>query len=249
MAAEAIFHDPCPVSAAGAELGHFFQNVGEGVEEEAQARSEGIHRHAAVHAGLHVGDAVGDGEGHLLGRRGTGFTDMIAADADGVPFGNVLVAVFDEVHREPHAGFGGIDVLAAADDFLQNVVLDRAAHLVEGHPLFLGDGQVHGQQHRGRGVDGHRGGDFVEGDLVEQAPACRPLNRWPRPPCPLHPWTGGGRCRNRPGWGDRRPRSSPSGPVPTGSGSARCFPWRCRIRRTGAWSRSGRGTWWAAHRG
>jgi len=34
------------------------------------------------------------------------------------------------------------------DVLLEDVVLDRAADLVEGHPLFFGDRQVHGEDHR-----------------------------------------------------------------------------------------------------
>ena len=93
---------------------------------------------------------------------------MVAADADGVPARHFLLAELDQVNGQAHGGLGGIDVLPAADDLLEHVVLDGAAHLVPGDALLLGQGQVHTQQYRGRGVDGHAGGNFVQGDLVKQ---------------------------------------------------------------------------------
>ena len=61
-----------------------------GVEKEGQPGADDIHAQPGLPGRFHVGDAVGQGEGHLLNGRGAGLPDMIAADADGVPLGDLL---------------------------------------------------------------------------------------------------------------------------------------------------------------
>jgi len=46
--------------------------------------------------------------------------------------------------------------------------LHRAADLVPRYALLFGQGQIHAQKNRCRGVDGHGGGDLVKGDTIEQ---------------------------------------------------------------------------------
>jgi hypothetical protein len=61
-----------------------------------------------------------------------------------------------------------IDVGAARHVLLEDVVLNGAHDFLRGDALLLGDGDVHGEENRGGGVDRHGGGDFVEGNLVEE---------------------------------------------------------------------------------
>ena len=63
----------------------------------------------------------------------------------------------------------GIDVGAARDVLLEDVVLDGAGELVDVGAVRVGDGDVEREQDAGGRVDGHRGGDVVEGDAVEEA--------------------------------------------------------------------------------
>ena len=66
------------------------------------------------------------------------------------------------------AGRSGIDVGAARDVFLENVVLHRAGKPREIRALLLGHRDVESQQDRGGRVDGHRSGDAFERNAVEQ---------------------------------------------------------------------------------
>jgi hypothetical protein len=61
-----------------------------------------------------------------------------------------------------------IDVSAACDVLLQNVVLDRAPDFVERNVLLPRDREVEREQDRGRRVNGHRRRDFVERNAGEQ---------------------------------------------------------------------------------
>ena len=79
-----------------------------------------------------------------------GFTDVIAGDRDRVPLRHVLRAVLEDVGDDPHARPWRIDVRAAGDVLLQQIVLDRAADLAGGNALLLGDQLVHQQQDRRR---------------------------------------------------------------------------------------------------
>ena len=64
-------------------------------------------------------------------------------------------------------GFGGIDVRAAGDVLLEDVVLDGAAELFGETPCSFRRRRTCQQDGSG-GVDGHGGGDVVQRDAVEQ---------------------------------------------------------------------------------
>ena len=121
-----------------------------------------------VDGGLHVGDGVGEGERDLLHRRRARLADVIAADRNRVPLRHLALAeredVGDDAQRRPRR----IDVGAARDVLLQDVVLDGAGELRGRHALPLADGHVERQQDDGGGVDGHRRRHAVERDAVEQ---------------------------------------------------------------------------------
>src|SRR6266851_5332380 len=76
--------------------------------------------------GLDVGDAVCEGEGDFLDGGGAGFADVITGDGDGVPLGKMVAAPGENVGDDAHGGAHGIDVGAASDVFLQDVVLNGA---------------------------------------------------------------------------------------------------------------------------
>ena len=73
--------------------------------------------------------AVGQREGELLGRGGTGFANVIAADGNRVPLRRVLRAELDQIDHEPHGGFGRKHDFILRVKLLEDVVLDRAAQI------------------------------------------------------------------------------------------------------------------------
>ncbi len=165
---ETLAHDPGPQAPRGAELGDFFQQVVVRVEEERQLRGEVVHIQTGFQRGFHVGDAVGERESHFLHGGRAGLADVVARDGDGVPVGDFFGTIREYVRDQTHGRRGREDIGAAGNVFLQDVVLDGAAQLRHVRALAFGDGDVHGQQYGRRGVDGHRGGNFVERNLVKE---------------------------------------------------------------------------------
>ena len=124
---------------------------------------------AGVESGLDVGDAVGEREGDFLDGGRAGFADVIAGDGDGIPLGEIVAAPGENVGDDAHGGTDGINVGAASDVFLENVVLHGAGKFCEIGALFFGDGDVEAEEDGGGGVDGHGGGDFFERDIIEES--------------------------------------------------------------------------------
>src|SRR5208283_3642761 len=108
------------------------------------------------------------GEGEFLDGGGACFADVVAADGDDIEFGCVLHAELEGVDHQAHGGFGRVDVFLLRDVFLEDVVLQRAGDFLPVGALLFGDGEVHGPNDGGGGVDGHAGGDIGERDLIEE---------------------------------------------------------------------------------
>ena len=77
------------------------------------------------------------------------------------------------------------------------------------YALAPGDSDIHCQQDRCRSVDGHAGGDFTEGDLLEQGLPCHPAKIWIRPLCPPRPAPWDRRRRTRSGWARSKATDKP----------------------------------------
>ena len=137
-------------------------------EEEAEASGEGVDIKAGGDGGIDVGDPVGEGEGDLLGGGAARLAHVVAGDGDGVPARDVLGAVAEDIGDEAHAGRGRIDPRPARDVLLEDVVLDGSAQLLDGDALLLADSDVEGEQDGGGAVDRHRGGDAIEGNVLEK---------------------------------------------------------------------------------
>ena len=118
--------------------------------------------------GLDVGDTVGQRERDFLHRRRARLADVVAADRDRVPAGQLTVAPRQDVRRDPEGMTRRIDVRAACDVLLQHVVLNRARERAERHAAAPGDRHVEREQNHGRRVDRHRARHAIERNLVEQ---------------------------------------------------------------------------------
>src|SRR5206468_761202 len=163
-----LAHDFGPKAVGGAVLGDLFGQVTVSIEEKRKLRGEFVDGEASVERGLNVSDAVGKGEGDFLNGGGAGFADVIAGDGDGVPLGKMVAAPGKNVRDDAHGGAHGIDVSAAGDVFLQDIVLNGAGEFLHAGALLLCNGHIQAEKNRGGGVDGHGGGDFFERDAGEE---------------------------------------------------------------------------------
>ena len=93
---------------------------------------------------------------------------MVAADADGIPSRDVLGAVLEDVRNQTHGVAWRVDVRAAGDVFLEDVVLQGAVQLTRRYALLLGGRDVERKEDGSGGVDRHGDADLVEGDAVEE---------------------------------------------------------------------------------
>ena len=138
---------------------------------------------------------------------------------------DALVAVGEDVGDHAHRLPRRIDVGAAGDVFLQQVVLDGAATDVgRRDALLFGDQLVEQQQDRCRRVDGHRRRDLLEGEAGEEQPHVLERVDRPRRPCRLRPRRAGDRSRSPSASEGRRRTTVPSAPRSAGSGIARWLP-------------------------
>src|SRR5438874_2360111 len=79
---------------------------------------------------LHVGDPVGKGEGDLLYRRAPLLAEVVAGNRNRVPLRHPLVAVCEQVGRQPDRALGRVYEVPARDVLLEDVVLRGAAQLL-----------------------------------------------------------------------------------------------------------------------
>src|SRR6266446_4107857 len=122
--AEVVRHNLGPEAAGSAILGEF------------------IYAEARVERGLNVSDAIGKRESDFLDGRRAGLADVIAGDGDGVPFGKMAAAPGENVGDDAHGGAHGIDIRAAGDVFLQDIVLHGAGKFLQASALLFCDGDV-----------------------------------------------------------------------------------------------------------
>src|SRR5580765_4388912 len=108
LCAKTVFHQPVPDLARGAKFGDLFKEVAVRVEEVTQARAELIDVKPAAARPFNVLNAVIDGEGKLLQRGGTGFTDVIAADGNGIEFGRKFGAELKGIDHQAHGRPGRV---------------------------------------------------------------------------------------------------------------------------------------------
>ena len=130
LGAEAVLHHPRIDAAGGAELGDLLEEIVVHVPEEAEARREVVHRHAALDAFLDVSESVGEREGQLLHRRRSHFADVVAADRDGIPARHVLRRVLDHVHHDARRRPRSDHPFLLRDVLLQDIILDGPAQFL-----------------------------------------------------------------------------------------------------------------------
>src|SRR5207249_7423889 len=124
-------HLPGPEPPGRAKLRDLLKKVVVDIEEERELRREAVHVEPRLERRLHVCQTIVERKGQLLYGGRTGLADVIAADTDGVPFGDMLRAITERVHNEPQVRLRREQPLLLRDVFLQNIVLECPAELVE----------------------------------------------------------------------------------------------------------------------
>ena len=127
-----------------------------------------VHAQAAFHRRLDVRHPVRDRERKLLDRRRARLADVVAADRDRVPPGELARPELDRVDDEPHRRVRRVQELLLGDVLLEDVVLRRPFERSARDARLLGRDDVHRPDRRRRRVDRHRRADPVEREPLEQ---------------------------------------------------------------------------------
>ena len=97
-----LLQQAVPEETSSTQHGDFHEEIHADAEEEGQARCKGIDIHARPDSGAYIFHTVSQGKGALEDAIGTGFHDVVAADADGVVFRHIFRSVCHDVRDNPH---------------------------------------------------------------------------------------------------------------------------------------------------
>jgi hypothetical protein len=111
---------------------------------------------------------VGERERELLRRRRPRFANVVAADRDRVPHRHLARAKGHHVGDDAERRAGRIDVGAAGDVLLEDVVLQRARQWLQRDALAARDRSVQREQDDRGGIDRHRRRHPIERNPAEQ---------------------------------------------------------------------------------
>ena len=101
LRAIALAHEPRPQAAAGAEARDLLEERQRDVEEEREARQEGVRIHAAGDAIVGVLQRGGEREGHRVRRRGAGLLHVLPDDRHRIPLRHAPDAEVDVIGEDP----------------------------------------------------------------------------------------------------------------------------------------------------
>ncbi len=165
---EPLAHNTSPQAPGRPKFRDLLQKVIVDSEEKGEARGERIDAEPRPQGRFDVGNAIRQGKGQLLRGGATGLSHVIAADADRIPSGQVVFRIREDVGHQTHGWLGRIDIGAARDVFLEDIVLHRPLQTPGIDTLLFGHRHIQGQQDGCGGIDGHRRTHLVERDAVEQ---------------------------------------------------------------------------------
>ena len=153
-------------------LADLFDEADSGIQEEGDA-CEHVGEHVVGYVTSRLdrvenGDRVGHGIRDLLDRRRPRFLQVIRADVDRIPLGNLRHGVRHHVADQAHGRLGREHVGAAREIFLDQIILRRAAQLRSIHALSFRRRDVQRQEPGRCRVDRHRRVHLIQGDLLEK---------------------------------------------------------------------------------
>ena len=151
-----IFHSPGHNAPRGAVLGYLLKEITVGIKEVRQPRRKLIDILPRLDSRLNILEPVGQCESQLLHGGGTRLANMITADRDCIPLWHMLGAVLHHIRDQADGRPRWEYELLLGDVLFENIVLQRATHLLKRYALFFCDAEIKGQRHRGRGIDRHR---------------------------------------------------------------------------------------------
>src|SRR5262249_47914393 len=131
-----IAHNARPHPSRGPKLGDLFQQVVMRIKEKRKAWCEFINLETGFESRLDIGKRVSKCKRQLLYGRRARFPNVIAANRNGVPVGDVLRAKGECVCDQAKRRLRWKDVSSARNVLFQNVVLNGAVYFFKRNALF-----------------------------------------------------------------------------------------------------------------
>src|SRR3954471_167760 len=138
-----LAHEARVETARRSELGDFLEQVAVRGKEKRESWGKGIDGQPGANRAAYVLDGITESKSQLLGCGRACLANVISGDRDRIPVRNFVGTKPENLGDHRQARLGRIDVGAAGDVLLQNVVLDRAAQLVSPDPTLFGGDDVH----------------------------------------------------------------------------------------------------------
>ena len=157
-----LFHYACPQAAGSTEFGYFREEIQACGKNPADTGSKIINLLACFDCSINIGHGISEGKSDFLYLGSTCFANVISANADSIPFGDILRAISKCICNQTHGRTWREDIGSAGDIFLENIVLNSALQLLRLYALLFGNSNIHCQKYGCRTVDGHRGADLIQ---------------------------------------------------------------------------------------
>ena len=138
------------------------------IEEEGQSRRKLVDLQAAFERSIYIGQSIGNSEGQFLNGGSSRLANMVATDADGIPTRHMARAKLDGIRHQAHGRLRWEKKLFLRAVLLEDIVLQRAAQLSHREATLLCVDNIHSPDDRGRAINRHRGGYFIERQAIEQ---------------------------------------------------------------------------------
>ena len=128
--------------------------IAKDIQVERKAPNRIIGLHAPLDHIIHV--SLGDFKGtrDFLGRRRTGFANVITADTDRIAAWEFLGRIFNTVAHQSDRIFHRIYPGPATDHFFENIILGCGTDFFLGVAEFFRRGLIHGQHNGRHGING-----------------------------------------------------------------------------------------------
>jgi hypothetical protein len=99
LGAEPFLHYLCPKYPGRPEFSYFLEEIVMGIEEKGKATGKIVDIQSTVNGRLYVGNAIGQRKSNFLNGAGAGFTDVVPANTDSIPAGQITTAVLKDIGR------------------------------------------------------------------------------------------------------------------------------------------------------
>ena len=117
---------------------------------------------------LHISKSICQSKCQFLRRGRTCFPNVVAADGNRIEFWHVFGAISQHIRNDTHGWFRREDPFLLGNEFLQDIILEGAAELIQWHTLFFCYSNIKCKENNGRTVNGLGNRNLTQIDAVKK---------------------------------------------------------------------------------